>query len=82
MKRKTHSTLICVIFLGLLLTGSQANTPGNIQDQYSPIVEWQQLPSGEGVKPIHIILLPSGNLFFLEPYFLMAPSLYNVVPPV
>ena len=51
-----------------------------VQDQYSPVVEWYQR-SGEAVKPVHTMLLPSGNLFFIEPYFGMAPSPYNVTPP-
>lgn len=53
---------------------------GTVQDQYSPIVSWQQA-SGSPVRPIHSILLPNGNLFFLEPYFGMTPSPVDVPPP-
>jgi len=53
---------------------------GTVQDQYSPIVEWVE-PSGSPVKPIHVSLLPSGTLFFLEPFFGMVPTPLNMAPP-
>ena len=69
-----------VISLGLLLSISQANAEGTVQDYYSPIVRWQQ-PSAEPVQPIHVALLPNGNLFFTHPTFGMATSQYNTSPP-
>ncbi len=64
----------------LLFVLSQADAQGIVQDQYSPIVEWRQ-PSGMPVKPIHVIVLPSGDLYFVEPFFAMTPSRYSAPPP-
>ena len=62
------------------LATTQAAAPSTVQDQYSPLVEWQAV-SGERVTPIHVSLLPSGALFFMEPFFGMVPSPYNMPPP-
>ena len=72
--------MLYVILFGLLLNVSQAHAEGTVQDYYSPIVRWQQ-SSGEPVQPIHVMLLPNGNLLFTNPTFGMATSQYNRPPP-
>ena len=49
------------------LAAAQVNAQGAIHDSYGPTIQWRQ-PSGFEVTPIHIGLLPNGNLFFVNEY--------------
>ena len=47
------------------LPATQADAQNTVQDFYSPTVQWRQA-SGWEVTPIHVGLLPNGELFFLN----------------
>ncbi|MFT4585246.1 MAG: galactose oxidase [Gammaproteobacteria bacterium] len=69
---------ILVLFVGAVNTSVRAQ---QVADYYSPITEWQQASGGK-VTPIHIALLPDGDLFFMAPDFVMSPApAYELPPP-
>ena len=53
-----------VLFVALL---GDAAAQAQVADAYGPLVKWRQ-PSGTLVTPIHIGLLPDGDLFFVNAY--------------
>ena len=62
------------VLLAGLAAAHGAHAQGTVQDAYGPIVEWQQ-SSGFEVTPIHVGLLPDGDLFFLNEFnFLFYPG--------
>ena len=56
-----------VVLLVVIGCAPAARAQAPINDAYGPVVAWRQ-PSGAEVTPIHIGLLPDGDLFFVNSY--------------
>jgi hypothetical protein len=65
-KRMTRK-LLATLALLLSLAAVQRPAHASVQDGYSALIQWTQ-PSGWEVTPIHVGLLPSGSLFFVNEY--------------
>ena len=62
------------------LPATLAHAQNTVQDFYSPTVQWRQA-SGWEVTPIHVGLLPNGELFFLNAYNFFENPGNNFVTP-
>jgi galactose oxidase len=64
----------------LCLSAAPALAQGTLADSYSDLVQWRQ-SSGIEVTPIHVGLLPTGNLFLINEYnYLFHPEVDLMAP--
>lgn len=74
------ATVLMAFFCNLVISGIARAQEATVIDYYSPIVNWAST-SNEKVAPIHISLLPSGDVYFMSPRFVMTPSSPYISPP-